>query len=34
VYPDGDVDPVAGIEPGFFLVVGRRRSYKNLGAVI
>ena len=26
---DGVQEPVPGIEPGFFLTVGRRRSYKN-----
>lgn len=27
---DGPQDPVRGIEPGFFLVVGRPRGYKNV----
>ena len=31
--PDGPQEAVAGIEPGFFLTVGRRRSYKNTGLI-
>ncbi|MGI4894148.1 MAG: glycosyltransferase [Janthinobacterium lividum] len=27
--PDGAREPVAGLEPGFLLTVGRRRGYKN-----
>jgi len=27
--PHGPVQPVPGLEPGFFLTVGRRRGYKN-----
>jgi len=27
--PQGPLEPVPGLEPGFFLTVGRRRGYKN-----
>ena len=30
--PDGPMEPVPGIEPGYLLTVGRRRSYKNTSA--
>jgi exopolysaccharide biosynthesis polyprenyl glycosylphosphotransferase len=31
--PDGPVEPIDGIEPGFFLTVSRLLSYKNVDAV-
>lgn len=31
---DGPQEPVEGLEPGFFLTVGRGRGYKNVRAVI
>jgi glycosyltransferase involved in cell wall biosynthesis len=32
--PDGPAEPVAGVEPGSFLVVSRLFEYKNLAAVV
>jgi glycosyltransferase involved in cell wall biosynthesis len=32
--PDGEVEPVAGLEPGFFLCVSRLLPYKNVDSVV
>jgi glycosyltransferase involved in cell wall biosynthesis len=34
VTPDGPVDPIAGVEPGFVLCVSRLLPYKNVDAVV
>jgi glycosyltransferase involved in cell wall biosynthesis len=32
--PDGSLEPISGIDPGFFLVVSRLMAYKNVDVVI
>lgn len=31
--PDGPIEPIVGLEPGFLLTVGRKRGYKNLDRI-